>query len=133
MLSNIAASAIRPRLKLAPWRNLRRRLSFLSATTAPDSTRIARTNYSACFNDCTARRNLKALESGWPLCDASSPGTAGGPGPKANWTAAPPFTLRCPEKLTGMSKNNGEFFGSQLKARQGFNLRFVQRHLAKKP
>ena len=53
------------------------------------------------FQPGTARRNSRAPASGWPLCAASSPGTAEGRGLKERTIAVRHFTLRCRSHTKG--------------------------------
>ena len=53
------------------------------------------TNCLACSSACTARRNSRAPASAWPVCAASSPGTAAGPGRRERSTKALHFSFHC--------------------------------------
>ena len=50
------------------------------------------------FNDCTAATSSRVPVSDWPTCAASFTAMAARCGAKAWWTAARPFTCRCPRE-----------------------------------
>ncbi len=70
------------------------RVIFLCATTARVLICNMRTSSLGCSSGCTGPRSLKARASVWRPCAGSLPGTAGAPGPRANWAKARRFISR---------------------------------------